>query len=176
MGENTVGWAMSNNIPPYAVGEVLKGAYKRALADAQRENKPLKAESIKGYLHSQWIQMSAGDVTDFMTGDEKNPKPIETTAGNEWVGGIKSKVSLVNPKEFENMNDIVFSTWLRDSKLTDSYHNTEANGGISLEQRQTFIRRGNKQTPPISGYMLYMQETVAKEYRLLLDKRNQVTS
>ena len=176
VGENTVDWAMSNNIPPYAVGEVLKGAYKRALADAQRENKPLKAESIKGYLHSQWIQMSAGDVTDFMTGDEKNPKPIETTAVNEWVGGIKSKVSAVNPKEFEGMNDIVFSTFLRESKLTDSYHNTEANGGISLKDRQTYIRRANAQTPPISGYMLYMQENVAKEYRLLLDKRNQVTS
>ena len=151
---------MSNNIPPYAVGEVLEGAYKRALADAARENKPLIAESIDGYLHSQWIQMSAGDVTDFMTGDEKNPKPIETTAVNEWVGGIKSKVSAVNPKEFEGMNDIVFSTFLRESKLTDSYRNTGANA----------------QTPPISGYMLYMQENVAKEYRLLLDKRNQVTS
>ena len=176
VGEKTVDWAMSNNIPPYAVGEVLEGAYKRALADAARENKPLIAESIDGYLHSQWIQMSAGDVTDFMTGDEKNPKPIETTAVNEWVGGIKSKVSAVNPKEFEGMNDIVFSTFLRESKLTDSYRNTEANGGISLKDRQTYIRRANAQTPPISGYMLYMQENVAKEYRLLLDKRSQVTS
>ena len=176
VGEKTVEWAMSNNIPPYAVGEVLEGAYKRALADAARENKPLIAESIDGYLHSQWIQMSAGDVTDFMTGDEKNPKPIETTAVNEWVGGIKSKVSAVNPKEFEGMNDIVFSTFLRESKLTDSYRNTEANGGISLKDRQRYIRRANAQTPPISGYMLYMQENVAKEYRLLLDKRNQVTS
>jgi len=176
VGEKTVDWAMSNNIPPYAVGEVLEGAYKRALADAARENKPLIAESIDGYLHSQWIQMSAGDVTDFMTGDEKNPKPIETTAVNEWVGGIKSKVSAVNPKEFEGMNDIVFSTFLRESKLTDSYHNTEANGGISLKDRQRYIRRANAQTPPISGYMLYMQENVAKEYRLLLDKRNQVMS
>ena len=176
VGEKTVDWAMSNNIPPYAVGEVLEGAYKRALADAARENKPLIAESIDGYLHSQWIQMSAGDVTDFMTGDEKNPKPIETTAVNEWVGGIKSKVSAVNPKEFEGMNDIVFSTFLRESKLTDSYRNTEANGGISLKDRQRYIRRANAQTPPISGYMLYMQENVAKEYRLLLDKRNQVMS
>ena len=172
VGESTVGWAMKNNIPVQAVGRVLKGAYQRALADAARENKPITAQAIEGYLDDQWIQQSAGDPTDFKTDKDK---PIQTTVVNGWVKNLQSKVSEVAPEAFKEMNSINFSTWLRDSDLTKKYHVTEANGGISLGDRERYIRLGNAKTPPMSGYMLFMEQQVQTEYRKLVAKRQGIS-
>ena len=123
---------------------------------------------ITGYLNNQWIQMSAGDPTDFKTSDDK---PIETTSVNEWVNDLQSKVSEVRPDVFKGMNAVQFSTWLRDTDLTKAYSTK-----LSEEDRKNYIKTANKMKPPISGYMLFMKRKVQDEYRLLLETRSQGTS
>ena len=164
----TMTWAMKNNVPVNSVNLVLTAAYERALADAERKNKPVTAKMITGYLNNQWIQMSAGDPTDFKTSDDK---PIETTSVNEWVNDLQSKVSEVRPDVFKGMNAVQFSTWLRDTDLTKAYSTK-----LSEEDRKNYIKTANKMKPPISGYMLFMKRKVQDEYRLLLETRSQGTS
>ena len=62
VGTNTAKWAIKNDVPPEAVGQVLDNAYAAARNDARAGNKP---KNIEAYLNSEYIQTKTGSSALF---------------------------------------------------------------------------------------------------------------
>ena len=156
-------WGRSSGVDYEALPGLYKAAFDKVLVDT---NNKVRVGDIEGYLNEQWVTVKAGDPSDFMYNNGKKDVLVETSKVNEWTQNMNDMVSTVAP-DLTSGGLIEFSQFLRESDLTDSWRQTEENGGISDELRQRYITRGALKGNRVSGYMLYMLEQTQKDYLAL---------
>ena len=164
---DTAAWALRYGVPLQMVPGLMTEAYNLAIGGKDINGNPTRAQKIEPYLNQLWITQSAGDPNNFKIGKDDKAKFVETSTVSSWVSNIHNQMKKVNP-QFNEVNPIRFSTWLRQTDISGKWSLPEEQGGLSQEARNAITKRGNAVGK--SGYMQYILEEAAKNYEKTLTK------
>ena len=141
VGTNTAKWAIKNNVPPDAMGQLIDNAYQQALSES-REGKQVR--NIEAYLNDQYVRSQVGDPSLFMIGDKGD------TADSDKVNALFSTISSAAKQDpnFAGMSQTAIS-----SAVMQIYRPKW--GQLSDADRKSYNRRAGKGE---SGFMVYLRD------------------
>ena len=120
-GRNIAKWAAKNNVPPEAMGQLVRNAYDAAINGSTDGN---KAKSIEGYLNDQYVSQQVGDPELFAgaPSDEVNKLMRLISARSGLQGSIISNSTTIMQKARPIWNALPQSEkdrWVRQTEGND---------------------------------------------------------
>ena len=145
VGNTAAKWAITNNVPPDGMGQLIDNAYQSALNEAKMTGK--KPRSIEAYLNEQFIISQVGDTSLFQN---KKGEPASALKVNELMGDFYYQ--LKDLPQYQGKSKIAITTTVVQEGRNEW-------NKLAGDIKQSYARRAG---PGQSAFMVWLRDQIAK--------------